>query len=224
MKQIHRIVLAESAILKRVRVAQNQARDVVRQGRRSDLCQSTSKHVLHLNVLYRNGELVSAARNASHLAGLIENKVVCRGGTLLEDFEGQNALPRKDIIDAYYELMILIRLRNLKAMNARLKTMYKEKIRMMLHLATYLVCHCPDKDKIRLGISYKPAVRFIPWSWTIDNWDDSLTPRCHVRVHARRAFFAVADTVGEGRVPDYLLDNPSGCHRDCEDYGNREAN
>lgn len=223
IKQIYCIILPQSAILKRVRVAQKQARDVVRQGRRNDRRDYTSRDVLYRGVLYRNGELLSAARNASYLLGLIENKVVCSGGTSLADFDCQFALPRQDIIFAYYELTILIRLRILEAMKVRLKNMCKEKIRMMLYVATYLVCNCPDRDKIRLGISRKPAVRFIPWSWMIDDWDLSLKPRCLMVVHARRAFFAVADAVGEARIPDYMLNNRSGCHGDCENFGKPEA-
>ena len=38
-------------------------------------------------------------------------------------------------------------------------------------------------------------------------------------VQARRAFFAIADAVGDTRIPDYLVDNRSGCHGDCEDVG-----
>ena len=216
VKQIHCLVLSHYAVLKRVRVAQQQAREAVRQGRRKDRCEHTSSDMLYDGVLYRNRQMLSAARNASCLLRLIENKVVFRGGPPLENIDGQIAPPSRDIIVAYYEIMILMRLRLLKAMNARLKTMCKEKIRKMLYVATYIVCHCPDKDKIRMGISRKVPLRVVPWSWVIDELDSVSKPRCRVNVAAGRAFFAIANAVGVPRIPNYQMDNRSGCHGDCE--------
>lgn len=223
VKQIHCIILPQSAVLKRTRVAQQQARDVVRQGRGNECYNHTSKNVLYHGVLDRNNELLSAARNASCLRDLIEKRVIYSGGSL-DDLDRQIAQPSRDILVAYYELMILIRLRILKAMNVRLTSMCKDKIRKMLYVATYIVCHCPDKDKIRLGISRKVALCVVPGSWATDDLDMTFRPRCHVIVSARRAFFAIADAMGEARIPDYLLDNRSGCHGDCEGIETAEAN
>lgn len=222
VKQIHCIILPQSMILKRVRVAQNQARDVVLQGRRNDCCDHISSDALYRGVLYRNDGLLSTARDASYLLGLIENRKVQGGGTSLDDFDRQITLPSQDIILAYHELIVLISLRFLKAMQARLKTTRKEKIRKMLYVATYIVCDCPDKDKIRLGISRKVTLHNIPGSWTIDDLELAFRPRCRMIVHARRAFFAIADAVGEARIPDCLVDNRWGCHGDCEDFGKIE--
>lgn len=222
VKQIHCIILPQSTILKRVRVAQNQARDVILQRRRNDCCEHISSDVLYRGALYRNNGLLSAARDASYLLGLIENRVVRRGGTSLDDFDRQIKLPSQDIIVAYHELIILIRLRLLEAMQARLKTMCKEKIRKMLYVATYIVCDCPDKDKIRLGISRKVTLRNIPGSWAVDDLELAFRPRCRMIVHARRVCFAIADAVGEARIRDCLLDNRSGCHGDCENFGKIE--
>lgn len=225
VKQIHCIIIPQSAALKRMRAAQFQARDVVLQGRRNDCCDHISSDVLYRGVLYRNDELISMARGASYLLGLIEKRVVYSGGTSLDDFDRQIAPPRQNTIIAYHELMILMRLRFLEAMQARLKTMCKGEVRNMLFVATYLVCDCPDKDKIRLGISRKVVSLKVPVSWDIDDLDFAFRPRCHVTIHARRAFFAIADAVGFGdaRIPDYLLDNLSGCHGDCEDIAEIEA-
>lgn len=81
VKQIHCIIIPQSAALKRMRVAQNQARDVVLQGRRNDCCDHISSDALYLGVLYRSDELLSMARDASYLLGLIEKRVVNKGGT-----------------------------------------------------------------------------------------------------------------------------------------------
>ena len=153
---------------------------------------------------------------------LIENKVVYIGGTS-QDFDSQIAPPKHDIIVAYHELMILLSLRFLEAMKARLNYMAKEKIRKMLYVATYLVCNCPDKDKIRLGISHNVTFRAAPWNWAVDEWDLVSRPKCFVIIYARRAFFAIADAVGEARIPNHLLENRLGCHGDCEDFGNMGA-
>ena len=215
VKQVHCITLPHSAVVKCVRIALRQARDAIRQGRSNDRWDYTSRDVHYRGVLYRNRELLSAARDASYLLGLIRNRVVHSGGSL-DDFDRQIAPSSQDIIVAYHELIILVRLRILKAMKARLKTTCRKKIRKMLYVATYLLCYCPDKEKLRLGISRKATLRVLPW---IDDWDLTFRPRCHVIVHARRAFFAIADAVGEARIPDYILDNRSGCHGDCEDSG-----
>ena len=215
VKQVYCIILPHSAVVKRVRIALRQARDAIRQGRSNDRWDHISNDVHYRGVLYRNEELLSAARDAAYLLGLIENKAVHCGGSL-DGFDPQIAPSSQDIIVAYHELIILIRLRMLKAMSARLKTMCREKLLKMLCVATYLLCYCPDKDKIRLGISRKATLPVLPW---IDDWDLTFRPRCHVIVQAKRAFFAVADAVGEARIPDYILDNRSGCHGDCEDSG-----
>ena len=224
VKQIHCIILSQCAILKRVRVAQREARDVVKQGRRNDRWHHISSDALYRAVLFQNGRLLSAAKNASHVLGLVENRVVYSGGTSLDSFDRQAPPSSQDIIITYHELIILIRLRSLKAMKDRLKTMCKRKIQTMLYVATYLVCDCPDKDKVRLGISHTITSRAIPWSWVIDGWDLEFRPRCHMIVPARRAFFAVADAVGEASIPDHLLENRSGCHRDCEEIEKSEGN
>ena len=219
VKQVHCIAIPQSAVLKRMRVAQNQARDVVLQGRRNDCCDHISSDTLYLGVLYRNNELLSIARDASYLLGLIENRAVYSGGTSLDDFDRHVAPPSQDIIVAYHELRILIRLRYLEAMQTRLKTMCREETRRMLHVATYLVCDCPDKDKIRLRISRKAAPINVPVGWDLDDLEMALRPRCYLTVYARRAFFAIADAIGFGevRIPNSLLENRSGCHGDCED-------
>lgn len=219
VKQIYCIILPQSAVLKRLRLAQKQAQDVVRQGRRNDRCDHTSSGILYRGVLYRNEELLSAARCASYLLRLIEDRVVYTGGTSLDELDREITPSSHHIIVAFHELMILIRLRLLEAMQARLKNMRKEKIRKMLYVATYLVRDCPDKKKIRLGISREKTRR----SSMIDDMDLAFKPRCYVIVHARRAFFAIADAVGEARIPNYLLDNRSGCHGDCEDLGKIEG-
>ena len=223
VKQIHCTRLPQPAALKRMRIAQIQARDVVLQGRRNDCYDHISSNTLYRGVLDRNNELLCTARNASYLLKLIENRVVYSGGTSRDNFDGRIVPSSQDIVVAYHELMILICLRFLGAMEARLKTVGKEQIRKMLYVATYLLCDCPDKDKIRLGISRGVAFRVFPWNWAIDEWDLVFRPRCHVIVYARRAFFAIADAVGEPRIPYYLLDNRSGCHGDCEDFGEMEA-
>ena len=215
VKQVHCIILPHSAVVKRMRIALRQARDAIRQGRSNDHWDHTSSNVHYRGVLYRNRELLSAARDASYLLGLIESRAVHSGGSL-DGFDRKIAPSSQDIIVAYHELIILIRLRILKAMNARLKTMCRKELLKMLCVSTYLLCYCPDKDKIRLGISRKATLRVLPW---IDDWDLTFRTRCHVIVQARRAFFAIADAVGEARIPDYILDNRSGCHEDCEDSG-----
>lgn len=217
VKQIHCIILPQSAVLKRVRVAQKQARDIVRQGCRNNRCDHTSSDVLYRGVLYRNDQLLSAAKDASYVLGLIENRVVYSGGSSPDDFDSQIARPSQTTIVAYHQLIILIRLRLLEAMQARLKTMGKKEIRRMLHVATYFVYHCPDKDKIRLGISRKIALRNLPW--VIDGLDLDFIPKCHVTVQARRAFFAIANAVGDAHIPNHLLNNRSGCRGDCENLG-----
>ena len=214
VKQVHCIMLPHSTTVKRVRIALRQARDAIRQRRSNDRWDHISSDVHHRRVLYRNGELLSSARDASYLLGLIEKRAVHRGGSL-DDFDRKVAPSSQDIIVAYHELIILIRLRVLKAMNARLETMCRKTILKMLCVATYLLYHCPDKDKIRLGISRKATLRVLPW---IDDWDLTFRPRCHIIVQARRAFFAVADAVREDGISDYILDNRSGCHGDCEDF------
>ena len=218
VKQVYCLIIPQSAVVKRMRIALRQARDAIRQGRCNDRWDHISSDALYRGVLYRNRELLSAARDASYLLGLIENGAVHSGGSL-DDFDPQIAPPSQEITVAYHELIILIRLRLLKAMKARLKTMCRTKLRKMLYVATYLLCHCPDKDKIRLGISRKVTLRVFPCNWAIDDWELNFRPGCHVIVHARRAFFAIADAVGEARIPDYLLENRSGCHGDCEDSG-----
>ena len=162
--------------MKRVRTALRQAREAIRQGRCNDRWDHTSSEVLYHRVLYRNRELLSAARDASYMLGLIERRTVHKGGSLA-DFDREIAPPNPDIIVAYHELMILIRLRILKAMKARLKTMCGRTVRKMLYVATYLLCHCPDKDKIRLGISRKAALRVFQCNWAIDDWDLTFRPR-----------------------------------------------
>ena len=163
--------------------------------------------------------MLSMAKDASYTLRLIENRVVYSGGTPPGDFERHMAPSSHDIVVAYHELGILIRLRSLEAMEARLERTSKARIRHMLCVATYFICDCPDEAKIRLGISRKVALNKIPWGWASDDMDLAFVPRCQVIVHARRAFFAVAHAVGEARIPDYLLDNRSGCHGDCEDFG-----
>ena len=215
-KQTHCIMLSRCTILKRVRVAQREARDVVKQTRRNDHRHHISSDGLYRGVLYKNGRLLSMARDASHVLYLIKDKVIYKGGTSFELVDRQVTPSSHDIIIAYHELAVLIRLKLLTAMSDRLGTMCKRKIRKMLYVATYLACYCPDKEKIRLGISRTGTLGPIPWSWFVDNWDVEFIPRCHLIVPARRAFFAVADMLGEPSIPDHILENRSRCNGDCE--------
>ena len=219
VKQIHCIITSRCTALKRVRVAQKEAREIVEQGRRTNLLDHISSDALYRGILYRNGRLLSAAKDASHLLGLIENKVVYSGGTSPGGFDRLAAPSSQDVIIAYHELMILMRLRYLEAIDDRLEIMCKRKIRNMLYVATYLVCDCPDKDKILLGISRTIILPVIPGGWMTDDWDLGFRPRCKIIVPARRAFCAVADAVGEARIPDHVFENQSGCHGDCGEFG-----
>ena len=235
VKQIHCIMLPQFAVLTRIRVAQREARDVVQHGRRNDRHAHISRNTFYGGVLYRNERLLTASKDASHLLGLIENRVVYNGGTPSDGFVRDQAAPSShDIIIAYHELVILRRLRSFKAMNHRLTTLGKHKIQKMLYVATYLVCYCPDNDKIRFGISRKLTLRILPWSWVIDARDLEPRPRCHFIVAARTSFFVVAhcaaaaaDAVEEARLSDQLLEtlheHHLECHGDCEEGGKSKA-
>ena len=228
VKQIHCIILPQSAVLKRVSVAQKQARDIVRQGRCKDPCNHISRGMLFGGVIYRNEELLSAAKNASYLLRLIEKRVVYSGGEPLQDFYHRNAPRSHDIIVAYHEFVILMRLRLFEAMKARLKTMYRKKIRNLQYVATYLLCDCPDKDKILLGISRRNnALRPATSNWATDDLDEAFRPGCHVNLLARRAFFALAYVAEDTNVLHNvlnLLDDRAECHGDCEGFDEAEAN
>lgn len=218
VKQIHCIIFSQDAIMKRVRVAQREARDVVKRGRRIERWHHISGDALYRAVLFRNGRLLSTAKDALHVLGLVENRVVYGGGTFPDSFDRQVPPTSQDIITTYHELIILIRLRSFIAMKDRLETVSKGKIQNMSYVATYLVCNCPDKDKIRLNISRTVSLCAIPGSGVIDGWYLESTPRCHMIVSARSAFFAVANVVGETSIPNHILENRSGCHGDCEEF------
>ena len=216
VKQIQSIMLPRCTFLKRSRIAQRQARDAVKQARRKDHWHHISNDGLYQGVLYRNGRLLSAARNASYVLDLIEKKVVYSGGTSFDGLAGHVTPSGQNIIIAYHELVILQRLGMPQAMEDRLKSMSKRKIREMLYVATYLVCHCPDKHKIRVGISRANPLRTFSWSWISDSLDGDARPRCHLTNRARWAFLAVANALREPRIPEYVAENRSGCHGDCK--------
>ena len=222
VKQIHTIVLSRDTFLKRTRIAQREARDAAKQARRNDHWHHISNDGLYRGVLYRNGMLLFAARNAAHVLDLIEKKVVYSGGTSFDGLAGHVTPSGQNIVIAYHELVILLRLWMPEAMHDRLKTMSKQKIRDMLYVATYLLYHCPDKHKIRVGISRAIPLRAIYWSWVSDNLDGDVRPRCHMLNRARWAFVAVADALREPRIPEYVTENRSGCHGDCKQ--SRKAN
>lgn len=199
-------------------MGQREARDVVKRGLRNDRWHHISSDGLYRAVLFHNDRLLSAAKGASHVLGLVENRVVYGGGALPDSFDHQVPPSSQDIITAYHELIILIRLRSPKAMKDRPKTIRKGTIQDMSYVATHIVCNCPDKDKIRLNISCTVTMHAIPWSWVIDCGDLESRPRCHMIVSARRALFAVADVVGGASIPNHLLENRLGCHGDCEEF------
>ena len=217
VKQVQSIILSQSAFLKRTRIAQREARDAVKQAPRKDYWHHISNDGLYQGVLYRNGKLLSAARNASNVLDLIEKKIVYSGGTSFDGLGGHVAPSRQNIIIAYHELVILSRLSMLGAMEDRLETMSKRKIREMLYVATYLLCHCPDKHKILVGISRATPLRDFSRSWVSESLDGDARPRCHITNRARRAFLAVAEALGEPGIPEYVAENRSGCHGDCKE-------
>ena len=216
VKQIQFIMLSRCIFLKRTRIAQREARDAVKQARRKEHWHNISNDGLYQGVLYRSGRLLSAAKNASHMLDFIEKKVVYSGGASFDGLAGHVSPSGQNIIIAYHELVILQRLGIPKAMEDRLKTMSKQKIREMLYVATYLVCHCPDKLKIRVGISRANPLRVFSWSWISDSLDGDARPRCHLTNRARWAFLAVADALRESGIPEYVAENRSGCHGDCK--------
>ena len=216
VKQIQSIMLSRCTFLKRTRIAQREARDAVKQARRKDHWHHISNDGLYRGVLYRNGRLLSAARHASHVRNLIEKKVVYSGGTSFDGLAGHVAPSGQNIIIAYHELIILQRLGVPKAMDDRLNSMSIRKIREMLYVATYLVCHCPDKHKIRVGISRASTFRALSWNWVSDSPDGDARPRCHMTNRARWAFIAVADALREPGISEYVGENRSGCHGDCK--------
>ena len=217
LKQIHCVVLSQCAVLKRLRIAQREAREVVQQGPRNDRWHHMKDVALYVAVLYRNYRLFSMARDASHVLDLIERKVAYSGGTIPNDFDRKVTPSRQNNLIAYHELAFLIRLKLSKAMEDRLETMCKRKLRQMLYVATYLVCYCPDEDKIRLGISRAITLRGTPWSWARYNMESDPRPRCRIITAAGLAFYAVADRLGDQRIPDHLFGNRSGCHGDCDE-------
>lgn len=218
LKQIHCLILPHSEVVKRVRIALRQARAVVQGGLRIYRCDYTSTDALYGGVLYRNEEVLSSARKATSLVGLIERRVVYSGGTSLDEFDRKIAPSSLEIIAAYHEVMILTRLRVLEAMEQRLKTMCNGSISKLIYVAKYLACDCPDRDKIRLGISHRVALQVIPCTYSTDDLDFAL-PRCRISIHARRALWAIANAGGDLLIPQQLRDNWSGCHGDCEGIG-----
>ena len=216
VKQIQSIMLPRYTFLNRTRIAQRQARDAVKQARRKDHWHHISNDGLYQGVLYRNGRLLSAARHASHVLDLIAKKVIHSGGTSFDGLTDHVTPSGQNIIVAYHEVVILQRLGMPRAMEDRLKTLSKRKIRDMLYVATYLVCHCPDIHKIRVGISRATPLRACSWSWIPDSWDRDARPRCHVTNRARWSFLAVADALRETRIPEHVAENKSGCHGDCK--------
>ena len=216
VKQIQSIMLSRCTLMRSTRIAQREARDAVKQARRKDHWHHISNDGLYRGVLYRNGRLLSAARHASHVRDLIEKKVVYSGGTSFDGIAGHVTPSGQNIIIAYHEIVILLRLGMPKAMENRLENMDKRKIREMLYVATYLVCHCPDKHKIRVGISRATPLRALSWSWVSDSSDGDARPRCHITNRARWAFLAVADASREPGIPEYVGENRSGCHGDCK--------
>lgn len=64
------------ALLKRVRVAQREALEAVEKERRNNRWDHTSKDAFYRAVLHCNGRLLSTAKDASPMRGLIENRVV----------------------------------------------------------------------------------------------------------------------------------------------------
>ena len=220
--------LDPSTTPKRVRVAQREARVAVQQGGRNDRRDHISRDARYRLVLHRNGRLLAAAHGASHLVRLVENNVVYGDGTPHDGFDIVIPPPpsSQDVRIAYHDLSTLICLHSLQAMRDRLQAVCGRRIRNMLHVAIYLVCDCPDQDKIRLGISRRLTPREAaakPWSWALDYGDMEFRPRCQMIVPARRAFFAVADAMGHPCIPDRLLDNRSRCHGDCEAFGMSEV-
>ena len=216
VKQIQSILLPRCTFLKRTRIAQREARDAAKRTRRKDHWHNISNDGLYQGVLYRNGRLLSAARHASYVLDLIEKKVVYSGGTSFDGLAGHVTPSGQNIIIAYHELLILQRLGTPRVMEYRLKTMSKRKIREMFYVATYLVCHCPDKHKIRVGISRATTLRAFPCSWVSDSMDGDARPRCHMTNRARWSFLAVAEALREPGIPEYVAENRSGCHGDCK--------
>lgn len=222
VKQIQSITLPRCIFLKRTRIAQRQAREAVKQARRKDHWHHISNDGVYQGVLYRNGRLLSAAKHASYVLDLMEKKVIHSGRTSFDGLAGHVTPSGQNIIIAYHELVILQRLGKPKAMEDRLKTMRRRKIREMLYVATYLACHCPDKHKIRVGISRATPQRAFPWSWVPDSLDGEVRPRCYITNRARWAFLAVADALREPGIPEYVAENRSGCHGDCKQSRKRK--
>ena len=216
VKQIQSITLPLCIFLKRTRIAQREAREAVKQARRRDHWHHISTDGLYQGVLYRNGRLLSAAKQASYVLDLMERKVIHSGGTSFDGSAGHVTPSGQNVIIAYLELVILQRLGKSQAMEDRLKNMCKRKIREMLYVATYLACHCPDKHKIRVGISRTIPLRALAWGLVSDSWDGEVIPRCYITNRARWAFLAVADALREPGIREYVAENRSGCHGDCK--------
>ena len=216
VKQIQSITLPLCIFLKRTRIAQREAREAVEQARRKDHWDHISNDGLYQGVLYCNGRLLSAARHASYVLDLMERKVIHGGETSFDGLAGHVTPSGQNVIIAYHELVILQRLGKPKAMEDRLKSMCTRKIQEMLYVATYLACHCPDKHKIRVGISRTTPLRALSWGLISDSWDGEARPRCHITNRARWAFLAVADALREPGIPEYVAENRSGCHGDCK--------
>ena len=216
VKQIQSIMLSRCTFLKRTRIAQREAREAVKQSRRKEHWHHISNDGLYQGVLYRNGRLLNEASHASHVLDLMEKKVTHSGGTSFDGLASHITPSSQNIIIAYHELVILQRLGKPRAMEDRLKTMCKRRIQEMLYVATYLVCYCPDKYKIGVGISRATPWRAFSWSLESDYLDGEARPRCHITNRARWAFLAVADALREPGIPEYVAENRSGCHGDCK--------
>ena len=216
VKQIQAIVLPRCTFRKRTRIAQKEARDAVKQVRRKDHWHHISNDGLYQGVLYRNGRLLSMARRASYVLDLIEKKVIHSGATPFNGVTDHVTPSGQNIIVAYHELVILQRLGTPRTMDDRLRTMSKRTIRDMLYVATYLVCHCPDQHKIRVGVSRTSPLHAFSCSWIPDGMDGDARPRCHIINRARWSFLAVAQVLRERGIPEHLTENKSGCHGDCK--------
>ena len=220
-------------VQKHVRVAQQEARHAVavqQQGRRSNnnninhRRENISQNALYRLVLHRNNRLLLSAHAASHILSLVARNVLHGGGGIPHnDFDITSIRPpSQDLVIAYHELTILIRLYWLEAMQERLQDMCRRRIQAMLYVATYLVLECPDKDKIRLGISRRVHPATSSSGGILNKRHVAFEPRCQLIHPAWRAFIAVAEAMDYDRVLERRVDRPSGCHGDCEESMNGE--
>lgn len=194
---------------------QQEARDAVLRDEKCAFEGASFSNGEYSTILARNEALISNAKKAMTACNARKWGMFPEGAAVRDEWKDEHweaysgGASSEALTDPFYRVRILAALGSNEAMEERLISRVEEvDFEMMMAVVAYLVLHCPDNDKLYLGVSH---------GVTAGDRVRANKPQSGCRLDAdwAKAFLKVSEAAGDLRMVNCLRNISWGCQGNC---------